>query len=99
MNRVQSLGRYNEKLDESWNEVLNELDKRMNYTIENDIFKLPEVEIKYGGKTFMSHLTFVEDNVKAQLYNGTTSKLPPRKIVTFTNNPVKNIYHPTLNIL
>ena len=99
LNRVQSLGRYNEKLDESWNEVLNELDKRMNYTIENDIFMLPEVEIKYGGKTFMSHLTFVEDNVKAQLYNGTTSKLPPRKIVTFTNNPVKNIYHPTLNIL
>jgi len=98
-NRVQSLGRHNEKLDETWTKVLIELDTRMFYTLENDIFKLPEVEIKYGGKTFMSHLIFVEDNLKAQLYNGTTSKLPPRKIVTFTNNPVKNIYHPTLDIL
>ncbi len=98
-NRVQSLGRYNEKLDESWTKVLIELDTKMFYTLENDIFKLPEVEIKYGGKTFMSHLIFVEDSVKAQLYNGTTSKLPPRKIVTFTNNPVKNIYNPTLELL
>jgi hypothetical protein len=86
-------------LDETWTKVLIELDTKMFYTLENDIFKLPEVEIKYGGKTFMSHLIFVEDSVKAQLYNGTTSKLPPRKIVTFTNNPVKNIYNPTLELL
>jgi Ca2+-binding EF-hand superfamily protein len=59
-NRVQSLGGYNKKLDEDWNEILEILDERMKISLENGVFILPEVEIKYGNKTYMSDLIFVE---------------------------------------
>ncbi len=59
-NRVQSLGRYNKRLGEEWNEILEILDNRMRMSLENGIFKLPEVEIKCGTKTYVSDLIFVE---------------------------------------
>lgn len=99
LKRVQSLGRYNENLNEGWNRVLIDLDVKMFYTLENNIFKLPEVEIKYGGKLFLSNLLFVEDSAKVQLYNGRTSKLPSRKILIFDNNPVQKKYNQILDLL
>lgn len=96
--RVQSLGRHNEKLDNSWDLVLHELDNRMEYTLEHNIFKLPEVEIKQGNKTFMSHLIFVDDTSTIDLF-GNSFMTHPKKIVAFDNNPIKNTYNPTLQLL
>ena len=59
-NRVQSLGKFNKKLNEEWNEVLEILDERIKSSLDNGIFKLPEVEIKYGNKTYMTDLIFAD---------------------------------------
>ena len=96
--RVQSLGRHNEKLDNSWDLVLHELDNRMEYTLEHNIFKLPEVEIKQGNKTFMSHLIFV-DNYAEVILGESASKLP-KKILKFDSNyTIDKYYNPILDIV
>jgi hypothetical protein len=96
--RVQSLGRHNEKLDNSWDLVLHELDNRMEYTLEHNIFKLPEVEIKQGNKTFISHLVFV-DNYAEVILGESASKLP-KKILKFDSNyTIDKYYNPILDIV
>jgi hypothetical protein len=100
LNRVQSLGKFNAKLDETWSDVLTELDVRMQFSLDNNIFKLPEVEIKYGGKKYMSHLIFVENKREYQMDSGEIKKLPTvRRLVFDTNLPSQKIYNPTLNLL
>lgn len=49
--RVQSLGKFNQSLDSSWLEPLNELDKRMNAISELKMFTLPSMKCTIGGKT------------------------------------------------
>jgi hypothetical protein len=59
LKRVQSLGRFNAKLDETWNEVLEKLDERINKSLETNLFELPKVEIKRGSKTCTTDIIFL----------------------------------------
>jgi len=97
--RVQSLGQFNKSLDETWKKVLIELDTKLFYSLQNNLFKLPEIEIRYAGKTYISHLIFVQDNYQPVLYNGTFSKLANRKKLIFDNNPFQKVYDPIFNLV
>jgi hypothetical protein len=59
LKRVQSLGRFNNKLDSTWDNVLTTLDDRINNSLDTNLFELPKVEIKNGGKSFISNIIFL----------------------------------------
>lgn len=60
LKRVQSMGRFNAKLSEEFNTVLNDLDKNIkNYFFNNKNFKLPELELNKNGNVYRSKLSFI----------------------------------------
>lgn len=61
LNRVQSLGRFNYRLDESWDTTLSLLDERINDLVNRNIFDLPEGVLDYGNKQIYTKLK-KEDN-------------------------------------
>jgi hypothetical protein len=63
--RVQSLGRFNNRLDESWESCLKTLDERVNKLVNDGIFELPKIEYTIGGEKHYSEL-----NIEYQTNNG-----------------------------
>ena len=61
LTRVQSLGRYNERLDDTWDVILFLLDHRMDDLVKRKIFDLPEGVLDYGVKQIYTKLK-IEDN-------------------------------------
>jgi hypothetical protein len=61
LKRVQTLGRFNAHLDESWNRPLVLLDIRIEKLVNSGLFELPKVELKVGNKTFNSGCSFTEE--------------------------------------
>jgi hypothetical protein len=60
LKRVQSLGRFNSSLDESWNRPLVLLDIRIEKLVHEKLFDLPKVELNVGNKRFVSESNFTE---------------------------------------
>lgn len=60
LKRVQTLGRFNSHLEESWNRPLVLLDIRIEKLVNEKLFDLPKVELKVGYKTFTSGSNFIE---------------------------------------
>lgn len=58
LRRVQTLGRFNQRLNEEWDEVIQLLDSNIERLIDNKIFKLPSVELKMGNRVVFSNSKF-----------------------------------------
>jgi hypothetical protein len=58
LRRVQTLGRFNQRLNEEWDEVIQLLDSNIERLIDNKIFKLPSVELKMGDRVVYSNSKF-----------------------------------------
>jgi len=52
LNRVQTLGKFNQRLDESWNDVLIKLDRKI--FDHKDLFDTLQIEGEFGGKKVFS---------------------------------------------
>ena len=98
-NRVQSLGKFNKKLGEEWNEVLEILDEKIKLSLEKGIFKLPEVEIKYGNKTYMTDLIFADRKEYYFHPNQGTDFFMQKRLVFGNDNLPKRSHTPNLNIV
>lgn len=59
LNRVQTLGRFNKRLDESWDVPIALLDSRLRNIFKNFEFDLPKLEVKFGHTRFVANGTFV----------------------------------------
>jgi len=69
--RVQSLGRFNNKLDETWDCVLDILDDRVDKLVNKKQFELPSATLEVGDKKFQTKLVAYENtNVKYIDING-----------------------------
>ena len=66
LQRVQTRGRFNKDLDNSWEIPLQILDKRMFESTEYKLFELPKIVCKVGNKEFISGSMFE----KPQSYSG-----------------------------
>jgi hypothetical protein len=54
MNRVQTLGKFNHRLDSSWDDVLNKLDERISVTLYEKMFDTLQIEGEFGGRKVFS---------------------------------------------
>ena len=63
LNRVQSLGRFNNRLDETWNYVLDSLDNRMDLLVNTDKFELPSATLEVGNRMFKTNLVVDKENM------------------------------------
>jgi cupin superfamily acireductone dioxygenase involved in methionine salvage len=62
LKRVQSLGRFNYNLGDSWSIILQQLDRRIDELVKKELFVLPEIESKFGYKTIKSKLVEIGTN-------------------------------------
>jgi len=86
--RVQTLGRYNQRLDDNWTEPLKKLDLRVEETLKNDIFTLPQIEIKQGSNCYITNLKFV-DVFEYPLVAGQRGNINTEKTLIFEKNITK----------
>ena len=63
LKRVQSLGRFNNRLDDSWDVILFLLDHRINDLVDKKIFGLPEGVLEFGPKQIYTKLKPEENSV------------------------------------
>jgi hypothetical protein len=90
LTRVQSLGRFNKVLDDSWDEILKVLDNRVEYCLINGIFKLPTFEVSFGKKTLYSELEF-RDSLEYAMKPGQRGIKTINKTLFFTNRDIYDI--------
>lgn len=61
LKRIQSLGRFNNRLDTKWDMVLEELDNRVN-NLAKKSFKLPKVKVDFKNQSIESESVFVNNS-------------------------------------
>ena len=54
LNRVQTLGKFNQRLDSSWDNVLVKLDERISKLVDEKIFDTLQIEGEFGGRKVFS---------------------------------------------
>jgi hypothetical protein len=60
LRRVQTLGKRNERLDSSWDDVLDKLDKRIEYIVDERMFNTLQIEGDFGGRKVFSDYVIKE---------------------------------------
>jgi len=91
LKRVQTLGRFNHQLDESWNRPILLLDIRIEKLVNEKLFDLPKVELKVGYKTFNSGSRFTEEIGMMNFQYGPYLKWDDERI---TNVSARNTIEP-----
>ena len=54
LRRVQTLGKRNERLDSSWDDVLNKLDERIDFIVNERMFDTLQIDGEFGGRKIFS---------------------------------------------
>jgi len=54
LNRVQTLGKFNQRLDSSWDDVLGKLDDRIEYIVREKLFDTLQIDGEFGGRKVFS---------------------------------------------
>jgi hypothetical protein len=96
LNRIQSLGRFNNALDESWDYVLDVLDDRINKLVENNKFELPSATLDIGTRQFKTNLIVDKKNMY-KYYSGFNSCVTyvlkwDKEEITKTNTVVHDLF-------
>ena len=60
LRRVQTLGKRNSKLDNSWDDVLSKLDERIEYIVRERLFDTLQIGGEFGGRKVFSDYTIKE---------------------------------------
>ena len=94
--RVQSLGRFNKQLDITWDSYLEEMDKRIKYIMDNNIFELPNYSVEYKGVKLEGKIIF-NDLKEIYMTPGQRGKKINRTL-RFDNSSIE-IYKPSFNLI
>ena len=68
LTRVQTLGKFNERLSDDWKPILQQLDERIRLCCDNEIFQLPNVQIKYNSTIIDTKIVFKDVKSEPSLY-------------------------------
>jgi hypothetical protein len=94
--RVQSLGRFNKQLDITWNSYLEEMDKRIKYIMDNNLFELPNYSVEYKGVKLEGKIIF--DDLKEIYMTPSQSERKTNRTLRFDNTSIE-IYKPSFNLI
>ena len=72
LKRVQTLGKFNHRLDESWNDVLIKLDQRISDLVYDRVFDTLQIEGEFGGRKVFSEYEIKEYD-RSEFDRGVTS--------------------------
>ena len=95
LTRVQTLGRFNKRLDDSWNSPIAQLDKVVYDSVEDGLFNDMNIEVELNGSKIRSRVKVIEvsvskvfpinDNV---IVNNYRLEWEDEKVLTIGNNSV-----------
>ena len=73
LRRVQTLGKRNSRLDNSWDDVLSKLDERIEYIVRERLFDTLQISGDFGGRKVFSDFT-IESRVSYQRETNNSGK-------------------------
>jgi hypothetical protein len=101
LNRVQTLGRFNNPLDPSWENSIDILDGRIKQSLKMELFTPPSIRCKIGYSEFESGSHFDDKKSKTVpvIFDNRTNKLIEAQFLIWDDSRVENYNNVTINIL
>jgi hypothetical protein len=96
LNRVQTLGKFNHRLDSSWDDVLVKLDERISFMEYEKLFDTLQIEGEFGGRKVFSDYTIKEYDRKS--YGG-VSQIKVGVYLDWENDSITGLNSYNLNIV
>jgi hypothetical protein len=96
LNRVQTLGKFNQRLDDSWGDVLVKLDERISVTLYEKMFDTLQIEGEFGGRKVFSNYVIKEYDRTG--FNGVTN-IKKGVYLDWENNSIMKLNSYNLNIV
>jgi hypothetical protein len=96
LNRVQTLGKFNHRLDGSWNDVINRLDTKVYEYV--DLFDTLQIDGEFGGRKVFSDYTIKEYDRTGYDNTGVTS-MSKGVYLDWENNSIMKLNSYNLNIV
>jgi len=99
LNRVQTLGRFNQKLNETWDTPIALLDSIVCNMFDGDI-SLPMIEVKFGNWVFIAKSLFTKNDFRKYFvkdYIGDNKYLSWDRDINNNNTPLVNVAMPLPN--
>jgi len=93
LTRVQTLGKFNERLSDEWKPILQQFDERIKFCCDNEIFQLPNVQIKYNNTIIDTKIMFkdVKSDPSLHIFYGVKRDKLNLKQLVFENTIEENI--------
>jgi hypothetical protein len=96
LNRVQTLGKFNQRLDDSWDNVLVRLDERISVMMYEGFFNVLQIEGEFGGRKVFSDYVIKEYDRTGN--NGVTN-IKKGVYLDWKNNSIMKLNSYNLNIV
>ena len=95
LNRVQTLGKFNQRLDESWNDVLIKLDRKI--FDHKDLFDTLQIEGEFGGRKVFSD--YIIKDYSRDRYDKTVSSISKGVYLSWENDSIMKLNSYSYNIV
>ena len=98
LRRVQTLGKRNSRLDNSWDDVLSKLDERIEYIVRERLFDTLQIAGEFGGRKVFSDYTIKEyDRIAG--YDTRVTSIKKGVYLDWENNSIMKLNSYNYNIV
>jgi hypothetical protein len=98
LNRVQTLGKFNQRLDSSWDDVLVKLDERISKLVDEKIFDTIQIEGEFGGRKVFSDY-IIKEYDRTSYRNQTIDLRPNGVYLDWENDSIMKLNSYNYNIV
>jgi hypothetical protein len=95
LNRVQTLGKFNQRLDESWNDALIKLDRKI--FDHKDLFDTLQIDGEFGGRKVFSD--YIIKDYSRDRYDKTVSSISKGVYLSWENDSIMKLNSYSYNIV
>ena len=97
LHRVQTLGKFNQRLDSSWDDVLVKLDDRISKLVDDKIFDTIQIKGEFGGRKVFTDYTIKEYDRTG--YNTSVTNIKKGVYLDWENNSIMKLNSYNYNIV